>query len=257
MRTPENISKVKISLYSSLAVRKMRKRHGLFVVEGEKCVADTLGTFELEAVVATPEWFGKTSLVFDGNKARSASETELKKISSLSTPPEVLAVYRIPVTADPVIPNGDELCVALDGVQDPGNLGTIIRTAHWFGVKRIYCSLDTVDLYNTKTIQASMGSVGKVEVTYCDLPEFLADCGERGIKIYGTALEGENLYEAKLSNGGIIVMGNEGNGVSATVREKTGRFLFIPPYSPTDHSESLNVSIATAVILSAFRSERK
>lgn len=257
MMTPEKISKGKISLYASLSMRKMRKRHGLFVVEGEKCVADTPPTFELEAIVATPEWFEKTSFVIDGNQARSASEAELKKISSLSTPPEVLAVYRIPVTNDPVIPNGDELCVALDGVQDPGNLGTIIRTAHWFGVKRIYCSLDTVDLYNTKSIQASMGSVGKVSVTYCDLPEFLAECGKSGIPIYGTALEGENLYEAELSKGGIVVMGNEGNGVSTSVREKTGRFLFIPPYSLTDHSESLNVSIATAVILSAFRSERK
>lgn len=255
MRTPENISKVKISLYSTLAVRKMRKRHGLFVVEGEKCVADTLGTFELEAVVATPEWFGKTSLVFDGNKARSASEAEMKKISSLSTPPEVLAVYRIPESAIPETPEEDELCIALDGVQDPGNLGTIIRTAHWFGVKRIYCSLDTVDLYNTKTIQASMGSLGKVEVTYCDLPEFLAGCVERGKKIYGTALEGENLYEAKLTEGGIVVMGNEGNGLSSRVREKIGQFLFIPPYDSADHPESLNVSIATAVILSAFRYE--
>lgn len=257
MMTPEKISKGKISLYASLSMRKMRKRHGLFVVEGEKCVADTLGTFDLEAIVATPEWFGKTSLVIDADKTRSASEAEMKKISSLTTPPEVLAVYRIPESITPEIPEENELCVALDGVQDPGNLGTIIRTAHWFGVKRVYCSLDTVDLYNTKSIQASMGSVGKVSVTYCDLAGFLADCGAKGIDIYGTALEGEDLYEAKLSKGGIVVMGNEGNGVSISVREKTGRFLFIPPYSLTDHSESLNVSIATAVILSAFRSERK
>ncbi len=248
------LSKSKQSIYSQLSKRKMRERYGLFLVEGYKSVGDTIGLFEIEAVIAVtgtmiPDNWKCAGKIFEVTPAT------IKKISSLSTPPEVVAIFHIPDNnSQHNIPGPDQnkLYLLLDGIQDPGNMGTIVRTAHWFGIDRIYASKDTVDIYNPKTIQSTMGSLGKVEVIYCDLAALISSCPE--FPVYGTLLEGENIYKATLKEHGFIIMGNEGNGISERLRLLVSSPLLIPPYHNENHPESLNVAIATAVTLSQFRS---
>lgn len=248
------ISKTKSGIYGSLKSKKMRRRHGLFIVEGHKCVSDTLGAFDLECVLGTPQWLAAHAreLGCGMDKIFSANEQIIKKISQLSTVPEVLAVFKLPETAAEV-PELDKesLHLLLDGVQDPGNLGTIIRTADWFGFTKVYVSPDTVDIYNPKAVQATMGSLRRVKVISTPLVPLI---DENGIEnIYGTLLDGEDLYKADLSRPGVIVMGNEGNGLSEEIRKLVNRKLLIPPYRKEAHGESLNVAVATAITLSRFR----
>jgi TrmH family RNA methyltransferase len=168
------------------------------------------------------------------------------------TPQEVLAVFEQPsyeMKADVV---SQSLCLALDDIQDPGNLGTIIRVADWFGIEHIFCSQGTVDVYNPKTIQATMGALARVKLHYCDLPSFIASL--KDIPVYGTFLDGDNMYEKKLTPHGLVVMGNEGNGVSAEVANLVNERLYIPNYPPQrETSESLNVAMATGIICAEFR----
>lgn len=246
------LSKAKQGIYSQLSRRKMRDRYGLFVAEGRKCIADTIGRFDMEAVIALdpdsiPEEWGCGNVLFQ------VSESLMGKISSLSTPSDVLAVYRIPEGYYENVPkpDSDKLYLLLDGIQDPGNMGTIIRTAHWFGIDRIYASQDTVDIFNPKTVQSTMGSLGKVEVVYCNLCDLIKDNPD--MPVYGTLLNGRNIYEATLTGQGFIIMGNEGKGISETMRNLVTSPLLIPPYDAENHPESLNVAIATGVVLSQFR----
>lgn len=249
------LSKARQSVYAQLSHRKMRDRHGRFIVEGRKGVEDTIGRFEVEAVLALPEVMIPDAWRCADSLCR-VSQTVINKISSLSTPSDVLAVYRIPEGYYNRIPVPDEtrLYLMLDGVRDPGNLGTIIRTAHWFGIDRIYASKDTVDVFNPKTIQSTMGSLGKVDIIYCDLESLISE--NPGMPVYGTLLNGENIYKSPLGNHGFILMGNEGKGISMKLRERVTFPLLIPPGNVDDHSESLNVAIATAVTLSEFRSRQ-
>lgn len=258
------LSKSKMSLYGSLGMKKMRKRHGLFMVEGEKSVADLLGKFELEALLILnhrtdsankKEAYLRTELQdrfgsVPVERVYDVSESEMKKISALSTPSAVAAVFKLPeeITRDL---DAEGLCLMLDGVQDPGNLGTIIRTAHWFGIKKIFASPDTADIFNPKTIQSTMGSLAAVEVIYAPLEEVIS--ANPTVPVYGLLLDGKNIYEAELGESGFIIMGNEGKGISEAIRKKVTHPLLIPPYNPSDHSESLNVAIATAITLSVFR----
>lgn len=234
------ISKNQIKLIRSLELKKNRKREGLFVAEGPKVVGDLqqagYHTKMLFSTVARPD-------------AELITEDELHKISFLQHPQEVLAVFEIPPTLNSQL----SLALALDGVQDPGNLGTIIRIADWFGISTIYCSLDTADAYNPKVVQATMGSLAHVQVIYTDLLGFFKTLPP-SYPIYGTLLDGENIYEQELTSEGIIVMGNEGNGISAAVREHITKRLLIPDFH-TDglRAESLNVAIATAITCSEFR----
>ncbi len=238
---------------AQLRQRRHRHEQELFMIEGTKSVADTLGLFDCVAVIATAAWLGVNSgLINPDTEILQARNEDMRAISSLSTPPEVIAVCRIPRrTLDPaVLHNG--LTVALDGVQDPGNLGTIVRTCDWFGIRRLICSPDCVDIYNSKAIQATMGALARVEVYYADLPKLLSQFPAE--IIFGTFLDGDNIYSASLPPSGIIVMGNEGNGISPTLRPHIGRHLYIPPGNPAAaHVESLNVSIATAIVLSQFQ----
>lgn len=250
------LSKARQSIYAQLSQRKMRDKHGLFIAEGRKCVEDTIGLFTPEAVVVAdgftvPEEWSCGDVVFE------VTRQQMNKISSLSTSPDVLAVYRVPrgFYEHVPAPDADKLYLMLDGVRDPGNLGTIIRTAHWFGIDRIYASRDTVDLFNPKTVQSTMGSLGRVEVVYCDLAEVIGANPE--MPVYGTLLNGENIYKATLTEHGFIVMGNEGKGISDELRELVNCPLLIPPYFADEHSESLNVAIATAVTLSEFRGGKR
>lgn len=252
------LSKTKAAVYATLSQKKMRLKHSLFIVEGEKCVQDTAGNFEPEALVATERWLSAGNQLIDcfpPERVFSAPENILNKISSLSNSPEVLAVYKLPgrETVEPLDRVDKEgLNLLLDGIQDPGNLGTIIRTAHWFGIKKIFASKDTADIYNPKTLQSTMGSINKVEVHYCLLSDLIA--AFPGMPVYGTLLEGRNIYESPLSKAGFIIMGNEGKGISIELRKMVTDGLYIPPFCEDNHSESLNVAIATGITLSQFRS---
>lgn len=231
-----------MKLIRSLELKKNRKREGLFVAEGPKVVGDLL-----QAGYRSRMLFSTT----ERPDAELITEDELHKISFLQHPQEVLAVFEIPASHQSTLTS--RLSLALDGIQDPGNLGTIIRIADWFGISTIYCSLDTADVYNPKVVQATMGSLAHVRVVYTDLLELFKTLPP-SYPIYGTLLDGDNIYEHQLTDEGIIVMGNEGNGISAEVRQHITDKLLIPDFH-TDglRAESLNVAIATAITCSEFR----
>ncbi len=174
------------------------------------------------------------------------------RISSLKTPPSALALVEIPDRCN-LFFGEDELVLALDAIQDPGNFGTIIRICDWFGIRKIICSNDCVDIYNSKVVQSTMGAITRVEVEYCDLVEKLHKAKNSGMPIYSTALSGDSIYEATLPKGAIIVMGNEGNGVSKEVQNLSNERLLIPSYPADNCCESLNVAVATSIICSEFR----
>lgn len=225
----------------SLRVKKYRDELGLFVAEGDKCIAELSGAFEL---------------VWHLTPANMPMR-ELERLSSLQTPQGSIAVFRKPSNSpqDDLSAEGG-LILALDGVQDPGNLGTIIRTCDWFGIRHIVCSRSTADCFSPKVVQATMGALARVRVHYTDLPVWLEAMAQR-VPVYGTLLDGRDLYAAGAipdRRAGVIVMGNEGNGLSQATRRLVTHSLRIPSF-PTDEptSESLNVAIATAVILAEFR----
>lgn len=247
------LSKSLLKIIHSLDKKKYRNEHGLFVAEGGKTVTDILASdIRCHKIIATKEWLSKNRL--ETNKEIiEISNDELQRASFLRTPQGILGLFhQRETTFDETIPQ-KELCLALDDVQDPGNLGTIIRIADWFGIENIYCSPDTADIYNPKTIQATMGAISRVRVHYTPLPYFLRNIKDKA-PIYGTFLDGENIYNKQLENRGVIVMGNEGNGISAACAKEINERLFIPNY-PTGRStsESLNVSTATAIICAEFR----
>ena len=249
------LSKNKIKYFNSLSLKKNRDNEQVFIAEGVKLVGDLLPYFRVKYIVATREW-----LVCNRVEANEIIEVdgldEMKKITLLSTPTPVFVVFDRPqynFDID-VLLNNKELILALDAVQDPGNLGTIIRIADWFGIKNILCSQGTVDVYNTKTIQSTMGALARVKVHYVDLLNVIDVLREKGFPVYGTFLDGDSIYNTELTNYGVIVMGNEGNGVSADVAKLTSRKLLIPSYPANEAtSESLNVAVATAIVCSEFR----
>lgn len=246
------LSSARRKLIASLQQPRHRREHGLFVAEGTKCISELIGTFSCRMVVATHAWYESDVMPLPrGAELFKATRADMERISSMSNPPEVIAVMEMPPEPSDALPQG--LVIALDGVQDPGNLGTIIRACDWFGVSTIVCSRDTVDLYNSKVIQATMGALARVSVRYVDLPRWLGHV-PASRPVYGTFLDGDNIYNAPLASDGIIVMGNEGKGISREVAAAVTARLFIPPY-PVDslHVESLNVSMAAAIILSQFR----
>ena len=260
----EHISKAQIKLIRSLQHKKYRDESGLFVAEGEKCIEELRKAFELELMVRSQETRDESRETRDERREKIvvASQTEIEQMSGLRTPQGVIAVFRKPKAqhiADCRLLNSN-LTLALDGIQDPGNLGTIIRTCDWFGVKEILCSLDTADCYNPKVVQATMGGLARVRIRYVDLVEFLKEYRVQNTEyrpIYGTLLEGRNMYEEgaiPTKEGGVIIMGNEGNGISAEVRKYITHPLRIPAYKEaSDTIESLNVAIATAIVLAEFR----
>lgn len=233
----EHLSKAQIKWVRSLQQKKNRDAEGVFVAEGWKCVNDLREAFELVLLV-TPD---------------NATSTEIEQMSNLRTPQGVIGVFKRRGEEA----RGEDLVVALDGVQDPGNLGTIIRTCDWFGVHDILCSHDTADCYNPKVVQATMGALARVRVHYVDLEKHLQEMREKSMPIYGTLLEGGNMYKEGAipdKTRGVIIMGNEGNGISPAIREKITHPIRIPSYpADAETSESLNVGIATAIVLAEFR----
>ena len=233
------LSKNEIKEIKALGQKKFRDERGLFVVEGEKLVEEALQSgFE----------------VVRHFRVEEIGEETMARISQLTHPSPALAVVRRPAPAAPVIAP-DELVLALDGIRDPGNLGTILRIADWFGIRQILASDDTVELYNPKVVQATMGAIFRVRVHYCDLKSEVERVVFRdAMAVYGTFLEGDNIYEAPSTRGGIVVMGSEANGISPEVASVVTRKLFIPPFPPDAHtSESLNVAVAAAITCAEFR----
>ena len=228
------ISKNKIKLIHSLETKKGREKAGLFVAEGPKVVNDLLHAgFTAENIFEDIE--------------------DIKKISFLQHPQSMLGVFKLPRNEHYTEFSITQLVLALDGVQDPGNLGTIIRVADWFGIKDIFCSLDTADCWNPKVVQATMGSIARVQLHYVDLNKMVESL-PADYPIYATLLDGENIYKQELSHHGMIVMGNEGKGISPLLRTKINRKLYIPNYSSNeDTAESLNVAIATSIVCAEFR----
>lgn len=256
------ISKNQLKLIHSLEQKKYRTQNSLFVAEGPKTVGDLMRRMQPKMIFATQEWLDRkrlqqvAALQVAGNDAPQTvcvSDSELRQISFQQHPQEVLALFPLPapsLAADAK----NNIVLALDGVQDPGNLGTIIRIADWFGIDTILCSQNTADAFSPKVVQATMGSIARVNIVYCDLVQTLTAIAADGVPVYGTLLDGSNIYSQKLTANGVIVMGNEGNGISEPVRALVTRKLLIPSFTKSDdHAESLNVAIATAVTLSEFR----
>ena len=278
------LSKATMKRIRALEQKKFRRQTGLFVAEGPKVVGDLLATMAACEIFATAEWLKKNQRLVKENSAMTGgkstatiteiSEEELRRLSFLQHPQQVLATFEIP--ASPPTPlqieRGDliansqlsivnyqlstvncQLALALDGIQDPGNLGTIIRIADWFGIETVFCSPDTADAYAPKVVQATMGSLARVKIVYQDLAT-LIDALPTDFPVYSTLLDGRDIYAETLTPHGLIVMGNEGNGISPEIAQKITRRLLIPNY-PADRptADSLNVAIATAITCAEFR----
>ena len=237
------VSKNQIKLINSLQQKKYRKLHNLFIAEGKKVIQELLdGQFSLAYLFVT-----KADL-FDTNPAATLiSDNELKKITALTTANDCLAVFEIKETAFKPT-SGLEL--ALDNIKDPGNMGTIIRLGDWFGISKIVCSEETVDIYNPKVVQATMGSLARVQVEYTNLAAYLK---ASDLEIFGTFMDGKNIYKTKLPSKGIIVMGNEANGISEEIEQLVTQKIAIPRFGNLQQTESLNVATATAIFLSEFK----
>ncbi len=237
------VSKNQIKLITSLNQKKFRDQHQLFIAEGKKVINELLeANYELHSLyVTTSDLFEVTE-----DKLTLISESDLKKISVLKTPNLALAIFKIPENK-----NEDTigLTLVLDDIRDPGNLGTIIRLCDWFGIKQLICSNNTVDVYNPKVIQATMGSISRVEVVYCDLLTYLNDSK---LPIFGTFMDGKSVYKEELPKEGIIIMGNEANGISPEVEALITHKIAVPRFGTHQKTESLNVATATSIVLSEW-----
>lgn len=247
------LSKNLLKLIRSLELKKFRKETGLFIAEGEKLINDLLASeIKCEKLITVSR--NKYSLPQQyETEIIEVRDEELKKASFLRTPQGIIGIFKQKKTGwDNNIAN-KELCLALDDIQDPGNLGTIIRIADWFGIEHIFCSIGTADIYNPKTVQATMGAIARINVHYLDLPQFIKS-QSANVPIFGAFLNGTNIYEHKLAPNGIIVMGNEGNGIGKECEKFINERIFIPNYPKgRNTSESLNVSTATAIVCNEFR----
>jgi RNA methyltransferase, TrmH family len=237
------LSKNEIKYIQSLSQKKIRTVRQVFVVEGSKMVEEILfSKMPVQKVFATADWLSKTSILQQRSQAvfQVVSEPELEKISQLQTPNEVLAIVPMQVPANE--PNPQQLILALDNIQDPGNLGTIVRTADWFGVHQIVANLQTADIYNAKTIQSTMGSFARVQVWYKDLKTWLPS----QTMVLGAAMQGENIFQQSAITNGVVLIGNEGKGISPALQKMITHAVHIPAKGA---AESLNAAVATGIIL--------
>lgn len=245
------ISKATIKKIHALDMRKFRRNERLFVAEGPKLVDELCATMKPVYIAALPEWISENAKIVSGTEYDIVTPDELQRASLQKNPQQVIALFPIPEHRFCTEQLRNELVLMLDGVQDPGNLGTIARIADWFGIRNILCSTETADIYNPKAVQATMGALARVKFHYTDLLQLLSQYDG---PVYGTFLDGENIYGQELSENGIIVMGNEGKGISQGVGEMINRRLYIPNYPiGTQTTESLNVAIATSIVCAEFR----
>ena len=239
-----SISKNQLKLITSLSQKKYRQKHNLFIAEGVKVLNELLNSpFEIETLFCTDDF----ETTISEKKVVRISETELKKVSTLKSPNKALGIFKIP--KEKALQNYG-LTIALDAINDPGNLGTIIRLCDWFGVAQIVCSKDTVDCYNQKVVQASMGSLTRVSIHYTDLENYIT---KSNLDTFIADMDGENVYKTKLPKEGILIMGNEANGVSEEIKSLLQYKISIPRFGETQETESLNVATATAILLSEFK----
>ena len=237
------ITSAEIKFIKSLSQKKFRDSSGLFVAEGEKLVAEALASrFDVEKVY----------------RKEDIGEAAMARITGLSSPSPALALVRRPNDLSEAIVPEKGLFLALDGIRDPGNLGTILRIADWFGIDAVFCSPDTVDCFNPKVVQATMGAIFRVRIHYTDIPAFCKGVTGCSGRVYGTFLDGENFYRKDLSNGAdapsVIVIGNEANGITEKTAACVTDRLYIPPFPADDAgSESLNAAVATAITVAEFR----
>ena len=246
------ISKARIKWIKSLEIRKFRVLHNAFVAEGPKLVGELIACSAPLYLAATKEWLAvNRQLLTDVDEVDEVTPEELQRASLLKTPQSVLAVMPIPDHGFQASMLDSGLHLALDGVQDPGNLGTILRIADWFGIQWVLAQEGSADVYNPKCVQACMGALARVRVHYCELQEVIR---EAKVPVYGTFLDGNNIYNVELSPDGIIVMGNEGNGISKKIAELVSDKLCVPNYpAGSSTTESLNVAVATGIVCAEFR----
>ena len=240
------LSKAQISLITSLQNKKYRKQHSLFIVEGIKSVKEFISSsYRVESIFYTDDANTKVGKISQNIKSHELTETEFQKISTLKSPQGILALVRLPEQQQIEV-NELKNCysIVLDDVQDPGNLGTIIRTAEWFGIKHIICSIGTVDAYNPKVVQATMGSLARIQIHYVDLLKFISTTD---LPVYGALLNGQSIYQTEWGKEGLIVMGNEGNGISTEIIALIDQAVTIPRIG---QAESLNVAVATTIFCS-------
>lgn len=251
------ISKNVTKLIQNLEKKKFREKYNLFKIEGEKMVAELLrSNFVIEYIFASEEWANNNHNNIDKSKLHIVTESEMKSFSDFQSLPKVLAVAHIPEQETPSQNTiGNQLVIALNGVQDPGNLGTIFRVADWFGIKHIICDKDCASIHNSKAVQASMGAIFRVKATYIEnLATWIEQNKKPEYKTFGTFLEGHNIYHTQLPDKGVIIMGNEGHGISNELEKLTDTKITIPSFANSEfHTESLNVGVATGIILSEFK----
>ncbi len=247
------LSKNKIKFLNSLQNKKYRKQHQCFIAEGIKIVEELLhSSLICKEIYATAEW--KENHPEIGKNYTEISEKELKAISQLQTPNQVLAVFKIPALSSWKSASKNELILALDKINDPGNLGTIMRIADWFGIEHVICSPESVDAFNPKTVQATMGAIARIKVHYTAFTVLLEWANEKNIQVYGTYLKGKDIFKENLQKPAVIVMGSESHGISEELEGLIPNRLTIPSYPPgIITSESLNISTATAIVCAEFR----
>ncbi len=249
------LSKQVTKIVQNLEKKKFREKYNLFKVEGEKLVGELLlSGLKIHTLLATPEWIEQQHKVLSDVRVTEVSKKEISTISDFQSLPDVIALAEIPAYAFNPKEVGDNLTIALNGIQDPGNLGTILRVADWFGIRHILCDRECAGVYNPKCVQASMGAIFRVKTFYVDLPLMLKELKNENFPVFGTFLDGENIYHAPLCRKGLIVMGNEGKGISEEIARLTDFKLTIPSFATGEEkTESLNVGVATGIILSEFR----
>ena len=249
------LSKQITKIIQNLEKKKFREKYNLFKIEGEKLVAELLRSpLAVHAIIAYPEWIQANGHLLGKTQVLETDEKGMKAISNFQSLPHVMALAEIP--NHPYHPDevAGTLSLVLNGIQDPGNLGTILRIADWFGVSHLLCDRDCASIYNPKCVQASMGAIFRVHAYYLDLPETIRQLKTKGMPVFGTFLDGENIYTSPLPSQGLIIMGNEGKGIAEDIGQLADFRLTIPNFTPAGaSSESLNVGVATGIILSEFK----
>lgn len=249
------LSKQVTKIVQNLEKKKFREKYNLFKTEGAKLVAELLRSpLKIHSVLALPDWIERNQTLLADVSVTEIDSREMNSLTNFQSAPEVIALAEIPAYTWSETEVRTSLSLVLNGIQDPGNLGTILRVADWFGIRHVFCDRDCAGVYNPKCVQASMGAIFRVRAFYTDLPALLADFRAKGHPVFGTFLDGENIYAATLPANGFIVMGNEGKGISDEISRFTDYRLTIPgATNRTEGTESLNVGVATGIILSEFK----
>lgn len=247
-----DLSKNRAAFLARLKNKKFRTDSGLFMAEGDKCVKDLMPAFELVELIVTKTKLPSLNISLNEEKIKIANPDLMKKISALTTPSDIIGIFKIPSdNSENLKLSNDTLYLFLDDIQDPGNMGTLIRTADWFGIRKVFISTGSADVYNPKTVQSTMGSLARVKVVRTDLEKVIEINND--IPIIGTMLEGKNIYTSNYPSSGIVIMGNEGKGISPNLQKHLTCALTIPPFDPSGAPDSLNVGVACGIVLAFMR----